>query len=96
MNYFAIQQSEHCNLFCDSLLRRYHQQLNDSQGRMNHERHFYDDDSDLHPDSSVLIGDHLHRCIELLAYVLGPLFRHSLGQGNYYDNMARIGAGLPR
>ena len=97
INYYAVRQGLHCRIFCDSLLKRYHQSINQAQNRDVNGRNFFDDDSELDPRSSEQIGDYLTRAINLVAYTAGPLHRLTVFEfANARAEMERLNRGLSR
>ena len=95
INYFAIRQSIFGGIFHDSILKRYHQRVNEEQGRPPAQRNFYDEEAEVDPRSSELVGGFLIKCIGLLGYLAGPLYRMSIQQGNWNSDLAAISYGLP-
>ena len=80
------------------MLRRYHESVNQEQNRdVNGLRNFYDEDSELDPNSSEQMGEYLNRAINLIAYVIGPVYRLSVYNfKNYETEMERLTRGLSR
>ena len=95
-NWHALNQSEFCNVLADSVLKRYHQKINEAQGHAERVRNFYDDSTELHPNSKEIVGDYILRAIKLLGYTTGPLFRRSVKLGDAELDKSRLCRGLPR
>ena len=95
-NWHALNQSEFCNVLADSVLKRYHQRVNEAQGHAERVRNFYDEEVEFHPDSKEIVGDYILRTIKLLGYVVGPLFRLSVGLGDADLDKEALSKGLPR
>ena len=83
-------------MLADSVLKRYHQKVNEAQGHAERTRNFYDENAELHPDSKEIVGDYILRAIKLLGYVVGPLFRLSVKLGNADLDKDTLNKGLPR
>ena len=95
-NWHALNQSEFCNVLADSVLKRYHQKVNEAQGHAERVRNFYDEDVEFHPDSKEIVGDYILRAIKLLGFTVGPLFRLSVKLGNAELDKDSLNRGLPR
>ena len=57
---------------------------------------FYDEGAEVHRDSSELIGDYICQAIDLIGYVIGPVFRRSVNLGEEFRDRAIMARGLPR
>ena len=57
---------------------------------------FYNNEIETDPNSSEIVGEHLIKCIDLLGYCVGPLYRIALDQGDKNEEVAILSRGLPR
>lgn len=83
-------------MLSDSVIKRYHEKVNQKQNRAPDTLNFYDEAAEIHRDSSELIGDYVCRAIDLVGYVVGPMFRLSVKLGEETRDREIMARGLPR